>query len=329
MRSWEPADAAGVASLLAGIWGAEPDVLPLFAVHGPAGDAAGAFARSVVAERDGAIVGVGTLRESWLHPARWRVGLQVGAPHRRGGIGSRLLARLTDEIPIGDRRPLQSATRADDGPGRAFLERHGFRPLMRTRLGLLDPASLSPHDWGAIDAATLTAEAAGYRIDAVGRGIDARADERLAALQAEVYRLGHAWNPPAPISAAVARDLFLGEDLLPGEMVVATYGGAPIGVASLRRGERSDERELGWVGVVEGHRARVDALVAALVGVCLRRAVAQGRKVRVEVDEADAPTWWLVGGLPVAFEPDWLTVGRPAVGAAPTDSPRGARIGPG
>lgn len=306
MRAWTPADAEGVAALLAAVWADEPGTLPLFAVHGRPRDGREGFARTVVAEAGGALVGVGTVRSSWLHPARWRVAVHVAAPNRRRGIGSRLLAALVGEMPADDPRPWQAATRASDAAGRAFLARHGFRPLMRTRIGVLDPAALRPEDRRAIDAATRRVEAAGYRIGA-GRTDRAAARASLAALHAEIYRLAHAWNPPTPLAEQVAAELFLGDDLLPDEVVVARFGGAAIGVASLRRADDPAAVELGWVGVVGEHRTVADDLVLALVGVCLRRAAAAGWRVEVEVDAADAPLWRLVDGWPVALEADWLT----------------------
>jgi GNAT superfamily N-acetyltransferase len=318
-RPWASTDADAVASLVAAAWPHDALARSLFSVHGPARAAPGAFSRTVVDEVDGAVVGVGTVREYWLHPARWRIALHVAAPHRRRGIGSALLACLLAMVPAGDARPIQAATRADDLAGRAFLRRHGFRLVMRTRLGLLDPAHVGQDRWAEMEGATRRVEVAGYRIEPVpDLASDPARRRALAALHAEVYRLAHRWNPPAPSSEEDAATLFLGEDLLPDALFIATAAGTSVAVASLRRGAHPAEVELGWVGASGAHRSRADDLVAALAGACLDRALASGRAVRVEVDEADRPLWRLVDALPVAWEPDWLTFARTAAPARPS-----------
>lgn len=231
---------------------------------------------------------------------------------RRRGVGSALFGRLLAEVAPGVLRPWQSATRANDDAGRAFLARHGFRPLMRTRLGTLDPARVDEATWGTLDAATAAATEAGYRIVALP-DLPANALPRpsVASLHAEIYRQSHGWNPSAVLSEDAAHRLFLGDDLIPASLFVALADDRPVGVASLRFGENHIDRELGWIGVANEHRGRAAPLTAALLGRCLTHARAEGRPIRVEVDEADRHLWRLVDGLPIPWEPDWLTFARP------------------
>lgn len=312
-RPWAADDAPAVAVLLSAIWGHDPTAHAVFSVHGAARDESGLFGRTLVAEIGGDVAGVGTVRESRLHPARWRVVLHVHPAHRRRGVGAALFEGLIRELADREPRPLQAATRADDGAGRWFLDRRGFRLLMRTRRGTLNPRAIHRAQRRAFAAATARVTAAGYRLVA-GSDLRLAADptRALAALHAEVYRLAHAWNPVAPLSKTEAVALFLDpDDLIPAALFVAVTGDAPVAVASLRRGRSPGGVDLGWVGAVGAHRGWGADLAAALVGRCLGYAADEGWAVRVEVDEADAHLWRLVGALPVVWEPDWLTFATP------------------
>jgi len=306
LRGWSASDHAAVDRILTEIWGDDPAALASFRVHGPASDESGAWSRTLVAESGGDVVGVGTAREYWLHPARWRLAVHVRPGARRRGIGGALFDRLVAGLPMADPRPLQAATRENDADGVRFLGRRGFRLLMRTRLGALDPNDVVAADRAAWLAAEDRIAAAGYRVAAMpdlGAGIEAA----LAALHAAIYRAGHGGNPPVPIDDDLARDLFLGDDLIPDALFAAVAGGLPAGIASLRRGDDAGGFDLGWIGAGPGHAEHAGDLCAALLGRCLDAARRRGWRLRVEVDEADAGVWRQLGGLPVAWEPDWVT----------------------
>jgi GNAT superfamily N-acetyltransferase len=312
IRPWAAWDAPAVDALLANIWGHDPPSLRAFSKHGSPRDETDAFRRTLVATSDGRLVGVATAWENPLHPARWRLVAHVDPGLRRRSVGSALFGRLLAEVAPCGPRPWQSATGADDDAGRAFLAHHGFRPLMRTRLGEVNPAALGESVWAALDAANAAATAAGYHIVALpDLAAGASLRPSLASLHAEIYRQTHNWNPPAALSADDARRLFLGDDLIPESLFVALADDRPVGVASLRRGESPEDRELGWIGIGQGHHHRANTLIAALLGRCLTHAQTSSGPVRVEVDEADWHLWRMLDGLPVRWEPDWLTFARP------------------
>ena len=312
IRSWLARDAAAVDELLTENVGHDPPARAAFSIHGPEQDAPGARSRTLIAEAQGRVVGVGTAWEYWLHPTRWRVAIHVRSRHRRRGIGSALFAALVVSASRVERRPWQVAARADDEPGLRFLGSLGFAPLMRTHLGPVNPASIAPRLRREAAAAATRVEAAGYRMAPLAGASDPDQMRRLAALHLDIYRRGHQWSPLGPVSPAAASRLFLdAADVIPSALDVAWAGQTPAAVASLRRSPPVSPDiptrlvDLGWVGTAAAFAPDAPELVPALLDRCLRQAEVEGWTVRVEIDEADRLLWGL---------------GRPAPG------PLGARL---
>ncbi|MGH2560066.1 MAG: GNAT family N-acetyltransferase [Thermomicrobiales bacterium] len=309
LRPWIM-DAAAVDELLSIVWGEDDERRAPFSVHGPPNDDPERYCRSLVAVADGAVVGVGTVWEYWLHPARWRLALHVHPNFRCRGIGSALFERLVAAPSLSDPRPLQVATYADDHDGRGFLDARGFRPLMRTRLGTINRRTIRNDIEQEHDVADRTSSV-GYRLATLEDLLPALEIEgSVAALHAEAYRRGHSWNPPSPRLETNAGDLFFGDDLIQSAMFVAMGGSSPASpaaVGSLRSGVSPGEVDLGWVCVANQHWADAANLTAALVGRCITEADRHGWVVRIEVDEADEDLWRILHRLPVSWEPDWLT----------------------
>ncbi|MCC7022974.1 MAG: hypothetical protein IT338_09110 [Thermomicrobiales bacterium] len=303
IRPWAEPDQLSVASLV----GREASTSPQLEVHGPDQDRPRPFSRTLVAIDQGAILGVGTLWENALHPARWRVTLHGQRGFWTEGSAAALLAQLRALRP--DHRLLQTAMSALDASGREFVQQHGFAPLMRTRRGVLGPAAVPRPLAAEVDAAETRVAAAGYRVAPLAglEGVQIPGDT-LAHLHAELYRLGHQWDPVRPLSDEEATALFLDRrELLPEAMYLALAEKRPVAVASLRRSETSPHVELAWAGALPATTAHEGDLVVALVGRCLRHASAATWPVLCEVDEADTHLWRLLDRLPVEYEPDWLT----------------------
>jgi GNAT superfamily N-acetyltransferase len=276
-RPQKATDEPSIAALLSAVHAQNPAEVPEPTVHGPAVDERGNFRRTLVVEADDVLIDVGTIWEHWLHPARWRLALHVHPNRRRRGVGTALLKRLVGMIPAQDARPLQAATSADNAAGRQFLHRAGFDLLMRTRLGMVGPGVATVAIRPEIDNATERLMRTGYRIATLSDlGSGTFWTDALADLQAEIYRLGHDWNPPAPLTTADARHLFMDEaDVIPEALFVGLLDNRPVALASLRRGETPDELDLGWVGVAARHRDLRNELTVVLLGQCL--AYAAGR----------------------------------------------------
>lgn len=317
LRPWREGDAPAVDRLLAETWGHDPVGLAACSVHGRANDEPGARRRTLLADVHDRVAGVGTAREYWLHPTRWRLSILVRSTDRRGGIGGSLFAGLDAWASALDRRPWQAATRADDEPGRRFLARLGFVPLMRTRLGLLDPREIGPLFRLEAAAAATRIESRGYRVKSFPDAARRPEEERLlASLHGEIYRLGHAWSPTVQLSPEKAAGLFLAaDDVIPSAMFVAWAGDVPAAVASLRVWPPVPPVDLGWVGAAAAFASDAPDLVLSLLGRCCQHASTAGWSIRVEIDEADRLVSDLAARLPIRWEPDWLTVVRESGGA--------------
>jgi len=91
---------------------------------------------SGLAER---IVGYGGL---WpVRRGKFRIDLVVAPGHRRNGIGSRLLGRLTGEARAAGAATLQARADSDRAQSLAFLKHRGFSETMRMHRLVLDVAS--------------------------------------------------------------------------------------------------------------------------------------------------------------------------------------------
>ncbi|WP_424216680.1 GNAT family N-acetyltransferase (plasmid) [Streptomyces sp. BI20] len=93
----------------------------------------------------GAVLGTADLR---LFTDQGRRGLaetdvRVEAPHRRAGVGDRLLGAVIDAARADGRRTLAAGADADS-PGLAFLTARGFRPVLTLRHARLDLAAVEP-----------------------------------------------------------------------------------------------------------------------------------------------------------------------------------------
>ncbi len=302
---WSDAHPHEIARLLDVVRPDDPLARVLADVHGPDRDGDGRFRRSLVAARADRIVGVGTVWEADLHPARWRLSIQVHPSARREGVGTALLNVLLALGTARDHRPFQAATRADNAAGMGLLRRQAFAPLMRTRIGRLDPAAMAADDGDRFDAM-------GYRVVAFPDRPVVVSAQSVADIHAEAYARSHAtWNPVRPLDAAERIDLFLGDDLIPDALFLALAGDEVAGFGSLRAGAGPGDVDLGWVGVATGHEDRAKSIISAVVGRCLDRARRDGMVMSVEVDDADLAVSALLDTLPIGWEPDWLAFARP------------------
>lgn len=306
IRPWTEAGQRSVAEFLATLAASDPGISLQLAVHGPDQDPPLPFRRTLVAVDRNDIIGLGTLWENSLHPTRWRVTLHVRPAFWSRGPASALLAQLRALQP--ERRGLQTAMSALDEAGCEFFQQHGFTPLMRTRRGVLAPYAIPAE----FDLALARIEATGYRVASLAELRSAPPANVLAWLHAELYRLGHQWDPVRPVETEEAIELFLDPaELLPEAMYLAFRGAQPVAVASLRRSGTPAQVDLGWAGALPEVATSAGDLVLALVGRSLHHATRENWDVLLEVDEADTRLWQLLEQLPLTLEPEWLTFAEP------------------
>lgn len=250
---------------------------------------------SLVAEIDGAVVAAGTLSHVQRHPRRSWISIDVAPAHRRRGVGTALLNELRGLTE----RPLCARARLAEEAAIAFLRRHGF--------GLLDPS------WNGRFDPVAVAE----RLPEPALGEPPTPDEAAAFFE-RWYAETHPFDPPTPWPLERIRAIFCGDDLVDGSLVGVRDGGSLIAAACLSRGpghDSGDELYLVWAFGADGDTA------SAVVGACVRFALAAGKAIRFEVNEPNAPLREALARLGVLGEPDLGIFAEDAT----SDRPRSGR----
>jgi GNAT superfamily N-acetyltransferase len=234
---------------------------------------------SLVAEIDGVVVAAGTISERQRHPRRSWVDIDVAPGERRRGIGTTLL----DELRSLSERPLCARGRLADKAAVGFLGRHRF--------GLLDRA------WGGrFDPATII-----ERLPDPTVGREPTLDEAAAFFE-RWYSAMHPFDPPTPWPLERAREVFCGDDLIPGSLIGVRDEGSLIAAASLIRTpgyDTGDELYLVWAGTLGNERHAI-----SIVASCVRFAVEAGKAIRFEVNEVNKPVRAVLEQLDVLGEPN-------------------------
>jgi GNAT superfamily N-acetyltransferase len=298
LRPFEERDKAAVDALLDSSWPDDPALREISAIHGEDLDDHGHWRRTLVRVSSGKIVGAGTLLGSARHPGRYFAVLFVAVEFRRRGIGSALLAALTS---LGDGRPLLARVRETDGTGVSFLRSRGFRLLMRSRVGVVDPDDLRVRAWAAGSGCA--------EIDA-----DVSPHE-LAVAHEEAYAAEHAsWSPTTEPPIEESLRLFCGDSWLPQTARVVRKHGRIAAVAALHEPPlASVDDEL---FLIAGSATGDDAALRAVVAAELELAYSLGTRVSIEADEANPSLSRILEELPAVLEPPLLLLS--------TDSPQSA-----
>ncbi|MBV9821372.1 MAG: GNAT family N-acetyltransferase [Actinobacteria bacterium] len=145
IRPFTAADRPGVEELLDAdadrLWTAQGHRL-----HGEALDGA-RWRRTLVAERNGRVVGAATVASNRIHPGRYNLAVEVAAGSRRQGLGRTLveLARPLAPEPL----PLSGKLRPADPGGRGLLAALGGRTYQRCPGLCPDPTEPSVRAWVA------------------------------------------------------------------------------------------------------------------------------------------------------------------------------------
>jgi GNAT superfamily N-acetyltransferase len=95
------------------------------------------------------IAGYGGLWQ--VRPGKFRIDLVVAPDHRRCGIGSRLLDRLTSEAHAAGAATVQARADSDRAQSLAFLRHRGFSETMRMRRLVLDVANADLRPFAGIE----------------------------------------------------------------------------------------------------------------------------------------------------------------------------------
>lgn len=185
IRPFAAADQPGVDALLDAdadrLWAAQGHRL-----HGEALDG-DRWRRTVIAERDGRIVGAATVAGNRVHPGRYNLAVEVATGSRRQGLGRTLveLARLQAPEPV----PLAGKLRPADPAGRGLLAAVGGRTYQRCPGLCPDPTAIDVRAWAGGNLAPS---------DAVVLALGELSPVEWAELWVRQYRWVHQdWSPAA------------------------------------------------------------------------------------------------------------------------------------
>jgi hypothetical protein len=173
-----------------------------------------------------------------------------------------------------------------------FLQKRGFKPLVSTLTGLLDPTLPAVQAW----IASLPSAAPGYQII---ESEDAPANHsEVALIHAAIYRQAHEWNPPIAESVEGAIAHYCGPNVIDGSQLCVYRGQQLVGAANLIAHPfkpESGEAYLVNLGVVALPAAAADPLTGALIRRSLEFAAARSLSVRFEADDPHQPfqSWLL------------------------------------
>ena len=257
----------------------------------------------LLASVDDVAVGTGVGKPSSVGDAYYSM-VRVLPAHRDGGVGTAVLAALSDHARRAGRRSLIGRLREDDAAARRFVEQRGFGVLSRECPVVLDlsrfeePAGEPP---SGVEIASLAERpdlvAAAYAVDASAlRDVPVGSE----APSARPYDEWVAETIDAP-------------DALPDLSLVALVDGEVVGWAGLcaLSGEEGTAENL-LTGVLREARGR--GIATALKIEQARRAKRAGF-LRIETvnDEANAPMRAVNARLGYEAEPVWLLVRGPLV----------------
>lgn len=256
---------------------------------GPVG---GPWHRTVVADQDGTVVGVGSAIGMPWHPRILLTDVMVAEAMRRRGIGTALLEQVRTEGRSAADRKLFSQIRPSSAGALAFANARGFRNVMRSRMWRFDPDDPAIRAW----AEKAIVGAHGYRIEAVVESTDPRVGRAIR----DLYEWMHAgWNPLGPVSAAEFSATF-GPRIIPGSAVLAFRGDSVVGVANLLRAPTMPTMRpfISMVGPTDPKLPRAAELTAHLAALCIERARALGQGVEAEADDANIALGGVLERLP-------------------------------
>ncbi len=294
IRLFEAADAAPIEALLRTLWAHDPTMLALYQGMHRDWQTEALIRRTLVAVVDGGVVGAGTIFESTIHPRMLMVTINVAASWQRQGIGTQVYRALES---LGDGRPwFVKATRRDHA-AMAFLHQHGFRPVIGTRMGLLDPRHVAVHDW----IAALPSAIPDYQ---VLRFDDPRSTASLADIalvHAAIYRQSHGWNPPVVEQVAESVARYCGPNVIAGSHICVYHQNRIVGAANMIANPfQPDPAEayLVNIGVVELSDPDARNVTGMLIRRSLEFAADHRLYVRFEADDTHQPFQSLLMNAP-------------------------------
>lgn len=196
LRPWKTGDDLALLEVLPA-----PESDPVIALRALFGSDAEepAWARTVVAEDDGVVIGAGAVQLHPLHPERVWAYAEVATANRGEGTGALLEARLREiAAEAFPGKPLR--TKAAPGTtGAGYAQHAGMVPIMTHRHVIIAPGALPAQPIGEGDSATEAVE------DLATGSVE------LTRAVGEFYTRVNAWDQPAELSIGQVSRQFLSE----------------------------------------------------------------------------------------------------------------------
>ncbi len=293
LSSFRTEDEVCVRRLVDEIWGHDPTFHELYGFHGAESD--DPFRRTLVARRDGELVGVGTVALGLRHPLRLWLTVHVRSDLRRRGVGTELLLALRRRA--GESRGFRVTAPLADEASVGFLRARGFELLNRCHEGWIDPQDTQ------LLAQVHTLASAVPQIR-VSRPVRVRPDElqQAADFFGRWYEDTHRWDEPVRWLPDAALAHFCDDSLVEDSLVFAYNQEKLIGAAALLRppvGDRSG-LYLNQLGILDIDTHRMPAVAAALLEPTLQYARDHGSRIAFEIDESNTSLWRVIAELPIA-----------------------------
>jgi mycothiol synthase len=232
------------------------------------------FHARFVAEADGKVVGgmdFGNSSGSY-HPRKFGFMIMVHPDYQRRGIGGRLYEFFRKELALRDPITLYAGTRETLPEAMAFLEKRGFREIMRHWESHLDMNAFDPAPFAA-DAQR--AAASGIVVKSYAElADDPDRDRKFHALFEALMRDVPSPEPPTPVPHEVWRRRWVEDpNFLRDGNFFALDGDAWVGHSGLWRSTGDDRLHTGLTGVLPDYRRKGVALAMKLRALAYAKAV--------------------------------------------------------
>ncbi len=265
--------------------------------------------RTLVAERDGQVVGFGMIGQHEWHASAAMLGINVDPSVRKCGVGGALYEALLETwTQWHGLKPLRAVANEAHPDSKRFLERRGFSEESRTHLPMLE---LARFDAPLVEDVLERLRADGIEIRSLSslQG-DLKGEDNAAHLYKTIYTSSHVANPAS--DAPMADWLWEIRQLQADGVMIALKDGRYIGFGALSEREHFSGPTGFMYGTLESHSDLKLEISLAIVAAQVRYLQASGVEyLHFEVDSDDLHGMALIAALPVTQQPAFVTYLRP------------------
>lgn len=288
IRPTIPDDQAQLQDLLAAVWNDDTSAMAYYGNGKRAG---------FVLEDEQKIVGYGCVWSSHLHPTYTYLGIHIVQEKQNQGLEKILFEALKQEAIAPFKIKLydyQTATIE-------VLQQLGFVKSVTTHLPILHLDSVLSEK---IEIWRNQAIAKGFEIMSMPQALNQYSMQDMLVLHDQVYAYSHRHDPST--LGYLDKDDFLGEDLVPDWLYIASKNGELAAVSSVRKD--TPLPMLGWFGSNAKYAEDGEILTLLLTALSLEAAAKAGVKtVTVELDDVDNNAVAILNNFAWQEQPKWLT----------------------